>query len=193
VAAAELKAVVVDLHASGAEHRLSEHVWGCWAEAACVCFARFHPKPPPPTTCHVKRGGEQDRPLAISWRPPDETVGASHANDLDATRDGAYAVAAVAIHTIDGWRVRARAQSATGADLLALRDGDDPDDFVKVEVSGISSGSEERGPREMRRRLEKKIEQVREGDLDCPGIAVVVGFELGHVLVSDMQRPEVKQ
>jgi hypothetical protein len=167
---------------------LSAHVWGSWAEAASVCFARFHPTPPPPTTCHIRRGEEATGPISIAWRSPDATVRASHDNDLDATRDGAYAVAAVALHALDGWRVRARAQAASGADLLALRDDDDPDDFVKVEVSGVSSGSEDRGHRELRRRLVQKIEQVGRGDLDAPGIAVVVGFELAHVLVSEVQR-----
>ncbi len=179
---------VVDLHAGGAEHRLSAHVWGSWAEAASVCFARFHPIPPPPTTFQIHRGEDASRVISIAWRPPDQTVRASHANDLDATRDGAYAVAAVSMHAIGGWRVGARAQAASGADLLAFRDGDDPDDFVKVEVSGMSSGTEQRGHRALSRRLREKVEQVGGGDLDLPGIAVVVGFELAHVLVSEVQR-----
>jgi hypothetical protein len=126
--------------------------------------------------------------VSITWRPPDQTVRGSHDNDLDATRDGAYAVAALSMHSIDRWRIRARAQAASGADLLAFRDDDDPNNFVKVEVSGVSAGSEERGLSELRKRLRAKVAQVRGGDLDLPGIAVVVGFELAHVLVSEVQR-----
>jgi len=188
VAALEPKHPALELHAAGAEHRLSAHVWGCWAEAACVCLARFHTKPPPPTALQISREEEEPCQIAISWRAPDQTVQRSHDNDLDATRDGAYAVAAVSLQAIDGWRIRARAPTASGADLLALRDDDAPDDFVKIEVSGVSAGTDQRGHRELHKRLRQKIEQVRRGDLDRPGLAVVVGFELAHVLVSEVLR-----
>jgi hypothetical protein len=177
----------VDLHATGAHHKLSAHVWGGWAEAASVCCKRFHPVPPPATPFAIERGDHQWQ-IGVTWRAPREIVARSHDNDLDATRDGAYAVAVASLHVIEGWRALGRAQSASGADLLARRDGDADDDFVKVEVSGMSAGTEPRGLRQLRRRLQEKIVQVQNGDLERPGIAVVVGFELARVLVSELLR-----
>lgn len=177
--------VDVDLHAAGGHHQLSTHVWGGWAEAASVCCRRFHPMPPPATSFAIQRGDHEWR-IGITWRAPGEVVAGSHNNDLDATRDGAYAVAVASLHVVEGWRVLGRAQSASGADLLALREGDAADDFIKVEVSGISAGTDLRGLGELRRRLREKIVQVQKGNLELPGIAVVVGFELARVLVSEL-------
>ncbi len=76
-----------------------------------------------------------ERGALLTWVPADETMRRSHGNELDATETGAYAVAVAALHAVDGWRNVRRAAHATGADLLMVRT-DDPEAFVKLEVSG---------------------------------------------------------
>lgn len=146
-----------------------------WGDAATVMLDKFHPSPPPPTPLALQHDGA-GASLMLSWRAPAPQVLEGHANEKDATEDGAYAVAiAAADHR--GYRVRRRAHQGSGADLLMTRHGEPQNDFVKLEVSGIARGDG------VERRLTEKLEQVRGGDLQRPRVAVVVGFEAAMVLM----------
>lgn len=57
------------------------------------------------------------------------------------------------------------------------RHGEPPNDFFKLEVSGVARGEA------LAARLAEKVEQVQGGDLNRPGVAVVVGFEAATVLM----------
>ena len=110
----------------------------------------------------------------------------SHANTIDAIEMGAYAIATLAANAIDGWRVVARTPTESGADLWMVGKDDPPDAQIRLEVSGIANGKGAPGVTALRTRLEQKIAQVKRGRADEPGIAAVVGFEVGRVLVSEV-------
>ena len=178
----------VDVCEAKADHMLSEKVWDCWAEAAAVTLSRFHKAPPPPTPLEVAPTGVDPVRVHLKWPAPDKRALASHANEQNATEWGAYVLAAIAVRSAGAWRVRGRANHASGADLVMLRDDDDPENFVKLEVSGVAKGSGNAGAKKLRDRLREKIDQAGRGDLDRPGVAVVVGFEAARALVSEVQR-----
>lgn len=182
-----MKVLVIDLLEAGASHRITPFVWGGWMEAAAVTFERFHPAPPPPRACSLTVTNRDEVPAAFVWPATNEDTRGSHANPLNATEHGAYAVATATVAALDGWRVTGRAHHGSGADLLMLREGANPNDFVRLEVSGMAEGSGAPGLTALRRRLVEKIDQLGKGDLDRPGVAAVVGFELASVLVSEVQ------
>jgi hypothetical protein len=66
-----------------------------------------------------------------------------------------------------------------------VRTNDDPDAQVRLEVSGIASGTDTTGMSALRTRFNEKIAQVHRGKASEPGMAAVVGFELVRVLVSE--------
>ncbi len=100
---------------------------------------------------------------------------------------GAYAVATLAVHAADDWRVIARTPTESGADLWMIRERDDSADAqVRLEVSGIAKGTGASGITALRARLEDKTAQVRKGRARTPGIAAVVGFEVLRVLISEV-------
>lgn len=124
---------------------------------------------------------------ALVWPATTDLTRASHGNPLNAIEHGAYAVACAAVGALSGWKVTGRAHHGSGADLLMLRDGDDPNNFVRLEVSGVAAGTGEVGLASLRRRMTVKVDQLGRGDLDRPGVAAIVGFELATVLVSEVQ------
>jgi hypothetical protein len=181
------KLLVIDLVKAGLAHRITRAVWGGWTEAAAVMFEQFHAPPPPPKACTLVVTNRDDVPVAFVWPAADEDTRATHGNRLNATEHGAYAVACATVAAIDGWRVIGRPHQGSGADLLMLREGDSPENFVRLEVSGVAAGEGAPGLAALRRRLAEKLGQLGKGDLDRPGVAAVVGFELASVLVSEVQ------
>jgi hypothetical protein len=181
------KTLVIDLVEAGSAHFITTHVWGGWAEAAAVMFELYHGAPPPPRSCTFTPFDRDDVAAAFVWPPTNEMTRASHGNPLNATEHGAYAVACATVGALEGWKVTGRAHHGSGADLLMLREGDDPNDFVRLEVSGVAAGTGDAGLVALRRRLVVKVNQLGRGDLDRPGVAAVVGFELATVLVSGVQ------
>lgn len=181
------RVVHIDLREGGV-HDLTPVVWGSFAEAASVMLDRYHAPPPPPCACaiHAADGGE--RPGEITWVPASEAMRASHANRHDATEWGAYAVAAMTVHALLGWRVVARAHHGSGADFLMMAD-DDPDAFIRLEVSGIAECSDGTWGGVVMARLRKKVDQLGRGDLEYPGVAAVVGFQVVHIAVSRVVEP----
>ena len=182
-------AEVIDLLEAGAAHWITPFVWGAWTEAAAVMFERFHPPTPPPCACMIHATGRDEFPAHLIWPKTDERVRASHRNELNATEHGAYIIASATLGHLDGWRILARAHHGSGADLVMLPPGEEnPEAFVRLEVSGIGAGVGTKARSALRARLRQKIEQLGEGDLDRPGIAAVVGFELATVLISEVQK-----
>ncbi len=146
---------------------------GNLVDAASVMLDRFHR---PPARGVIELGREPEA-LTVSWAPPDRVLLATHANERDATEDGAYAVALSAAIRC-GYVVRRRLHHGSGADYLLTRVGEPATDFVKLEVSGVA-----RGASRLRARQRQKLAQLERGDLRRPGLAIVVGFEAMQVLV----------
>lgn len=165
-------------------HRLTDAVWRSWCEAAAVTFSRFYPDPPRPFALHRTDGSITQ--AMVTWPKPDKTTLDSHANTTDATECGAYAVAAWAVFALDGWRVIARTQTESGADVWIARPGGAADSQVRLEISGMAQGSDAAAFKALQARLVQKVAQVRAGNIDVPGMASVVGFELLCALVSEI-------
>jgi len=164
-------------------HPISDYVAGALCEAARVCLSRHH-SPPKVMSVNV---GEETIGHDFVWEPPDQVVLNTHANELDATRDGAYAVSLVCLERRLGLVAVSRAAQGTGADWLLAPAGetasdagwldlDAPDYLVRLEVSG-----QDRGALGNRARL--KREQVRAGNSPLSGITAVVGFERAAVRI----------
>lgn len=72
--------------------QLSELRVASYVEAASVMLDRFHRAPPPPTSAHVTHDADA-HDAGVHWHEPDDRQRRSHANDIDATAEGAYALA----------------------------------------------------------------------------------------------------
>jgi hypothetical protein len=118
----------------------------------------------------------------LNWPVPDARMKRSHGNSTDATEMGAYAIAGLAVHAVDGRRVIARTPTESGADVWTLKSDDPPDAQVRLEVSGTAKGS----VATLRRLLDEKVDQVKSGKSSEPGLAAVVGFEVLRILVSEI-------
>lgn len=123
--------------------------------------------------------GADSHPAALTWDAPDAIQRSSHANEPEAVRDGACAVAIAAVHAHAGYVVRKRPRHGSGADYLMTRVGDHEDDFIRLEVSGTARG----GELDLRARLAQKQAQLRQSRDSSPGLAVVVAFKAGIILV----------
>lgn len=155
------------------------------AEAAAVVLANFHNPPPPPTPMVLDDGAHRV-PAELSWTAPDAIQRSSHANEPEAVRDAASAVAIAAVHARSGYIVRKRPHHGSGADWLMSRLDDPEGQFIRLEVSGTARGRDS----ELRVRLTEKRAQLRRGrdptsrpgrpDM-TPGIAVVVAFKAGII------------
>ncbi|WP_309890947.1 hypothetical protein [Archangium sp.] len=156
--------------------RLSSALLDCYAEAADVMLWKFHEAPPTSARLEVR---DETRTIEVLWKAPDAQARASHANEKDATEYAAYAVAFAAVHVAAGYTVQRRIHQGAGADFLMTRRGEPDNDFIKLEVSGVARGDG------LNTRLEEKLKQVRGGDLERPGVAVVVGLEAARILVGE--------
>jgi hypothetical protein len=120
---------------------------------------------------------------SVNWIPADARTRAAWANELDATRDGAYAVAVAATELAHGFCAVARAEHATGADyymapIAAVME--DLENWLRLEISGMDRGSVS----DLERRLRSKIEQATKVPSNLPVMAGVVGFQLCQVMTS---------
>jgi hypothetical protein len=175
----------LDLGAATDAHDLTEARWVSWCEAAAVTLERVHGASSPKDGV-ISPTGRSDAACVLAWPTPADRTKRSHTNTTDATEEGAYAVASLAVHALDGWRIIARTPTESGADLWMARPVDDPDGQVRLEVSGIAEGVGASAATALRTRLNGKIAQLRRGKAAEPGIAAVVGFELVRVLVSEL-------
>jgi hypothetical protein len=143
-------------------------------DAARVMLDRFHVSP---QTFEI--AWSQVRQLDLEWAIPQDIHRQTHANELDATETGAYGLAFVTAHEGD-YIVQRRAHHGSGSDYLLTRRGEPDNDFVRLEVSGVARGHGLAG------RLREKVDQLGKGDLQRPGLAVVVGFEAATVYVEEV-------
>ncbi len=147
---------------------LSEKRVAAYVEAASLALDVHHTSPVTTTLDRVE-GREL---VQVVWS---STPDARASYDLrEIAEDGATAVA-LAIATRQGLRVLKRLEQGTGADFLFLlaSPGADDEDSVRLEVSGILSGS---NPSDHRKVINRKLQQLgRGGDSSC--IAIVVAFE----------------
>jgi hypothetical protein len=145
------------------------------SEAAAVMLWKFHKAPRSPGSWHhTEASAQHDDPvdIALLWDVPGREVLASHGNEKDATEDGAYAIA-IALADRLGFRVIGRTHQGSGTDWLMIRKGEPANDYYKLEVSGLARINKEK-PVD---RLQKKVTQGSGGDMQRPGVAVVVRFE----------------
>jgi len=148
---------------------LTQAVCAYLAEAAAVCLSRHHSTPIQFTLTSPVLEVE----IEVSWPAPDQAMRDAHNNADDATRDGAYAVSLAATEEWYGLRALKRAETRTGADYYVGLEGQDFEDALRLEVSGVDRGDDTT----VNRRLRAKVEQARRGASNLPAMAAVVGFE----------------
>jgi hypothetical protein len=153
-----------------------------YAEAACVCFARFHE---PPIALKLQHGSTA-RNGNLAFTIPDVRTQNAHANEIDATETGAYGVSLASLEALSGLVAVRRAETLTGADWYVAPVGTPIDDFeecIRLEVSGISAGTSA----DIQRRLNEKVAQAARGQSNLPAIAAVVGFKVLEVAMSPLR------
>jgi len=138
-------------------------------EAASVMLSKFRQAPPSPGAW---THDGVSREVSILWNSPTQDLLMAHANEKDATEDGAYAIA-IALADRLGFQVVGRVHQGSGADWLLIPKAGPENDCYKLEVSGMARIGKEKPEA----RLRLKLEQGRGGDYNRPGIAVVVRFE----------------
>ncbi len=164
---------ILPLHDMHERHiGLTPCVAGSYYEAACVSLSLNHVSPQD----FAIAGDTVQVTTEVQWPIPDARCSCAWANRDDATRDGAYACAIAAVEV--GLRLFAigRAETLTGADYYIAPHGHDAEDFehcIRFEVSGTQSDEYE-----VKRRLNEKVKQAREGKSSLPAIAAVVGFNV---------------
>ncbi len=122
---------------------------------------------------------------SLHWSQPDQRTLSAWANGDDATRDGAYAVSLAAVEADLGWVAVARAETLTGADYYLGPVGRIPDleSAVRLEVYGVDQGDEAA----VKRRMTKKIRQLKAGSSSRPAMAAVVGFKAAVVVIREAE------
>jgi hypothetical protein len=141
-------------------------------EAAQVCFDRSH-SPPQDFDIFAE---QSEKKAKVVWKQPDEKCLRAWANKDDATRDGAYACALAASELCLGLYAVSRAETLTGADYYIAESTapiKDLENCFRLEVSGTDSDKYE-----VKRRLNSKIRQAKEGKSNLPAYAAVVGFRV---------------
>ncbi len=165
---------------------LTPAIAGSYTEAAKVCFDRHHE---PPTTFEIRwseQQSEQHIDAAVEWETTDQRTRGGWNNEVDATRDGAYACILAAVELVCGLVAVRRAETGTGADYYVAptdTSADDLEDYIRVEVSGTDRESASG----VARRLREKLDQAKRGDSDLPAIAGVVGFRARLIHLASLE------
>jgi hypothetical protein len=87
------------------------------------------------------------------------------------------------------WVAVHRAQIGTGADYYIApfthntEDFEDFENWFRLEVSGTDQGNES----DIKRRLEQKVRQARNGNSNLPALAVVVGFKAKFIIIQAVE------
>jgi hypothetical protein len=132
----------------------------------------------------LKYNGENTDRL-VDFVVPDDRVRNAHANVIDATETGAYAVSLAAVEAVNGLVAVRRAETLTGSDWYVAppeTDTNDLEDCIRLEVSGISVGTSG----DVARRLREKVAQAARGKSNLPAMAAVVGFQVREVAISPL-------
>lgn len=150
------------------------------SEAASVMMWRFHVAPQTQGEWHPDAlGPVRQSPVEVEvlWQEPTPSILEAHRNELKNVERAAEAVAiAVAAHL--GFNVVGEAYHGSGSDWLMVPRSEPKNDFYKLEVSGmiLKTSDNPEG------RLREKVAQGRNGDMERPGMAVVVRFEDVRIL-----------
>jgi hypothetical protein len=174
--------IVLRLEGLGERHPGVTNALGdAYAEAASVCLNAHHQAPTEVTTQYKNKAAI----CALSWATPTAAVSRAHANEIDATEQGAYAVSFAAVEALAGLVAVRRAETLTGADYYVAPIGSDPEDMencLRMEVSGVGSGNEAA----VRARLRQKLRQTEKGRSNLPALAAVIGFRERLIAIAQM-------
>jgi hypothetical protein len=156
-----------------------------FAVNAAVCMSRYAS---PPRLWSVQFDQGEPIDYEVQWEIPTVAQLRACANQDDATRDGAYALALAAAEVHLGYLALRRAEGRSGVDFYMIPSGADIDsgpeydidrlDLIGLEVSGISGDSDST----IRSRVQRKIEQVRAGSPSLPSVVGVVGFRSARIM-----------
>lgn len=152
-----------------------------YAEAASVCLSRHHESPIDVEAEYRSDGSE----CVLPWAAPTASVLRAHANETDATEQGAYAVSFAAVEALAGLVAVRRAETLTGADYYVAPLGADIDDMetcLRMEVSGVDAGDASA----VRARLRQKLRQTEQGRSNLPALAAVIGFREKLIAIAHM-------
>ncbi|MBV8277550.1 MAG: hypothetical protein JO170_20125 [Verrucomicrobia bacterium] len=122
--------------------------------------------------------GEDSVRLDVIWNPPSEQAKRSWRDRIEATEQGATAIALLVSKSYLGEEVLERSYIGGGFDYWVGKTVDSADlfrDKKRLEISGLLEGD----INELRRRSEKKIAQTRRSDeLGYQAYVIVVGFRV---------------
>lgn len=172
-----MEAVELDLNKINECSSLTPFVLGSLTEAASVVLEQLHPAAKQCVECALEMDDNIKSEGMLCWPAPTAQTRATHANENNASEDGAVAVAIVAAHRSLGYRVVARAEHRSGADYLMWDPTKGEDELVRLEVSGII------GVASARSRLRVKVEELENGRDRRPGVACVVRFPTKPVMI----------
>jgi hypothetical protein len=161
---------------------LSKAIANSNLEAARVCLDRHHT---PPVDFQISNP-HGNTVASVEWTQTDDKARSAWANDIDATEQGSYTCVLAAIELLEGMVAVRRAETCTGADYYIAPLGETPEDLencYRLEVSGTDKGDEA----SVETRLRNKIEQIRKGANNLPGIAGVVGFNARMISLSRLE------
>ena len=152
--------------------------------AACVCLHRHHRSP---TTIEMKIDAAPTSEHSVTWAVPTVRDRNANRNAIEATCDGAYAVALMCLERRLDLVAVGRAEQGSGADWYVAPPGcgidetgepnlDDPA-ILRLEVGGHDHRPS------LPYELKLKVRQLQVGASTVPGIAAIIGFEKGRVLI----------
>jgi hypothetical protein len=163
------------LHLSNLDKRhpgVSHGIAMCYREAAQVCLGRHHKPPKTFSLTHDSAKVAAD----ADWSPPSQVLRVAWNNTIDATEAAAYCIALAAVEITNGLYAIYRAETQSGADYYLAPEGveaEDLENLVRLEVSGIDKAT----PHLIATRLKQKLQQLKNGASNTPGIASVVAFD----------------
>lgn len=127
---------VLDLRTIEQCSSLTPSILASLREAAEVVLDRRHPREKNSVAAEVVRNG-LPQAAQLLWEKATQQMRHTHANDNNASEDGAIAVAIVTVFRALGFKVVRRSPHGSGADYLMRRSGAPSDEFIRLEVSGI--------------------------------------------------------
>jgi hypothetical protein len=152
-----------------------------YTEAACVCLSRHHKSP---VTMSLTNGNNAEL-RTVQFTSPDARTLNAHANEIDATETGAYAVSFAAIEAANGLVAVRRAETLTGADWYIAPRGTNSEDLescIRLEVSGTNTGA----TGDIKRRIREKLSQAARGASNLPAMAAVIGFKALEIVIAPL-------
>jgi hypothetical protein len=158
--------------------RLDPMLLSTFCRAAAAVLQRFHT--PPHAVSIVD--GDALHSATLMWSTPDSRALATHANLLDATEYGAYALAFAALRCVGPYTVIKRAHHGSGADFVLAHEGEEEEPWTMLEVSGIARGDSPA----VAARLRRKLAQVSAHAHIGPRMAAVVRFERPLILIAEV-------